>query len=214
MDTLTALHQRFSANHFDTSKPVSPELLDQLIDAARQAPSSFNQQHARYFAVQDLSARQTLRTIAYNQAKVEEAPLVIVVLGDLHAHTHFADIAHADQKAGIYDEGLANYFIQAVQNGYADPARAHDEAIRSGALAAMNIMNAATALGLVTGPMIGFDQAKFKETFHIAERYLPVIMLTVGYNAPGNWPKKTRLAIQSLLVRDGRPQKPHAFSTN
>ncbi|OYY55778.1 MAG: hypothetical protein B7Y53_03175, partial [Halothiobacillus sp. 28-55-5] len=127
---------------------------------------------------------------------------------------HFADTAHADQKAGIYDEGLANYFIQAVQSGYSDPARAHDEAIRSGALAAMNLMNAATALGLVTGPMIGFDQAKLNETFHIAERYLPVIMLAVGYNAPGNWPKKTRLPVDALLVRDGRPQVLHAFSTN
>jgi nitroreductase len=214
MDTLTALHQRFSANHFDTSRSVSPELLDQLIDAARQAPSAFNLQHARYFAVQDLSARQTLRAIAYNQAKVEEAPLVIVVLGDLQAHAHFAKIAHADQTAGIYDEGLANYFMQAVQNTYGDPARAHDEALRSGALAAMNIMNAATALGLVTGPMIGFDQAKFKETFAISERYLPVIMLTIGYDAAGNWPKKTRLPVDALLVRDGRPHEPHAFTAD
>ncbi len=214
MDTLTALHQRFSANHFDTSRPVSPELLNQLIDAARQAPSAFNLQQARYFAVQDLTARQALRAIAYNQAKVEEAPLVIVVLGDQQAHQHFADIAHADQTAGIYDEGLANYFIQAVQNTYSDPARAHDEALRSGALAAMNLMNAATALGLVSGPMIGFDAAKFKETFQIADRYLPVIMLTIGYNAAGNWPKKTRLPVDALLVRDGRPHTPHAFSAS
>ena len=77
MDTLTAIHQRFSANHF-ADRPVSDDTLTALIDAARQAPSSFNQQHARFFAVQDLAARQTLRAIAFNQAKVEAAPLVIV----------------------------------------------------------------------------------------------------------------------------------------
>ncbi|WP_407276730.1 nitroreductase family protein [Halothiobacillus sp. DCM-1] len=211
MDTLTAIKQRFSANHF-SSRPVSDEMLVTLIDAARQAPSSFNQQHTRFLAVQDLAARQTLRAIAYNQAKVEEAPLVLVVLGDLRAHEHFAEVAQADVQAGIYNQSLADYFVDTVKNGYADPARAHDEAIRSGALAAMNLMTAATALGLVTGPMIGFDAAKLKKTFAIAERYLPVLMITVGYNGEGNWPKKTRRPVEELLVRDARPGQRHLLS--
>lgn len=212
MDTLTAIHQRFSANRFDQNRPVSADVLDQLIDAARQAPSAFNLQQSRFFAVQDLDARKVLRDIAYNQAKVEEAPVVIVVLGDLEAHEHFELVAKSDKEAGIYDQGLADYFTNAVKSGYADPARARDEAIRSGSLAAMNLMNAATSLGLVTGPMIGFDQSKFRETFNISDRYLPVIMITVGYNAPGNWPHKTRHPIETLLERDGRPGKDNAFS--
>lgn len=211
MDTLTAIKHRFSANHF-SSQPVADETLTALIDAARQAPSSFNQQHTRFLAVQDLAARQTLRAIAYNQAKVEEAPLVLIVLGDLLAHEHFAEVAQADVEAGIFNQDLANYFVNAVKTGYADPARAHDEAIRSGSLAAMNLMTAATALGLVTGPMIGFDAAKLKQTFAISDRYLPVLMITVGYNGDGNWPKKTRRPIEELIVRDARPSTPHAFS--
>jgi nitroreductase len=212
MDTLTAIHKRFSANRFEQNRPVSAELLDQLIDAARQAPSAFNLQQTRFLAVQDLEARKVLRGIAYNQAKVEEAPLVIVVLGDLQAHERFKEVADADQQAGIYDQGLADYFTNAVETGYADPARAHDEAIRSGSLAAMNLMNTATALGLVTGPMIGFDQDKLRELFHISDRYLPVIMITVGYDAPGNWPHKTRHPIEKLLERDARPGTANAFS--
>lgn len=212
MDTLTAIHQRFSANRFDPSRPVSAELLNQLIDAARQAPSAFNLQQTRFFAVQELEARKVLRAIAYNQAKVEEAPLVIVVLGDLKAHEQYEEVANADKQAGIFDQGLADYFSNAVKTGYADSSRAHDEAIRSGSLAAMNLMNAATALGLVTGPMIGFDQEKFREAFHISARYLPIIMITVGYNAPGNWPHKTRHSVEKLLERDGRPGKENAFS--
>lgn len=213
MNTLNAIHERFSANHFDQNRPVSPEILDQLIDAARQAPSAFNLQPSRFFAVQNLEARKVLRAIAYNQAKVEEAPLVIVVLGDLKAHEHYEEIAKADQQAGIYDQNLAEHFTQSVKSGYADPSRAHDEAIRSGSLAAMNLMLAATSLGLISGPMIGFDQNKFRETFNISDRYLPVIMLTVGYNAPGNWPHKTRLPIDKLLERDGRPGQKNHFSS-
>ncbi|HUX81416.1 MAG TPA: nitroreductase family protein [Halothiobacillus sp.] len=213
MDAHTAIHQRFSANMYDPDRPVSPEILNQLIDAARQAPSAFNMQQSRFLAVQDLEARRALRAIAYDQAKVEMAPLVIVVLGDLQSHHSFPEVTEADQAAGIYDQGLADYFVQAVQTGYADPRRAHDEAIRSGSLAAMNLMTEATALGLATGPMIGFDPIKFKETFDIAEHYLPVIMITVGYPAEGNWPKKTRRSIDELLVRDARPHQKNTFSS-
>lgn len=212
MDVHTAIHQRFSANKFDPDRPVSAEILNRLIDAARQAPSAFNMQQSRFVAVQDLEARRTLRGIAYDQAKVEMAPLVIVVLGDLESHHHFPEVTQADQDAGIYDQGLADYFVQAVQGTYGDPRRAHDEAIRSGSLAAMNLMTEATALGLATGPMIGFDPAKFKETFAIADHYLPVIMIAVGYPAEGNWPKKTRRGIDELLIRDARPHQKNAFS--
>lgn len=212
MDALTAIHQRFSANMFDSERPIGDDLLNQLIDAARQAPSAFNMQQSRFLAVQDLEARKTLRAIAYDQAKVEMAPLVIVVLGDLHAHEHFPEIAQSDQTAGIYNQDLADYFIQAVQSTYADPRRAHDEAIRSSSLAAMNLMTAATALGLVTGPMIGFDPAKLKKTFNIADHYLPVIMITVGYPAEGNWPKKTRRSVDTVLVRDAQPHQKNTFS--
>lgn len=213
MDAHTAIHQRYSANVYDPDRPVSPEILDQLIDAARQAPSAYNMQQSRFVAVQDLEARRVLRSIAYDQAKVEMAPVVIVVLGDLQSHLTFPEITRADQAAGIYDQGLADYFVQAVQGTYSDPRRAHDEAIRSGSLAAMNLMTEATALGLATSPMIGFDPIKFKETFAIAEHYLPVFMIAVGYPAAGNWPKKTRRSLEELLVRDARPNQKNRFST-
>lgn len=212
METIEAMRKRFSANRYDSSRPVDTATLEQLIDAARQAPSAFNVQHARFLAVEDLEARKTLRQIAYDQAKVEEAPLAIVILGDTEAYKDFHEIAGSDVEAGIYGKELGDYFVNAARQAGENKAAAHDEAIRSGSFAAMNLMNAATDLGLATGPMIGFDPIQLKKTFNIAERYIPVMMITVGYPADGNWPKKTRRPISQLLVRDARPGSDHAFS--
>jgi nitroreductase len=88
-----------------------------------------------------------------------------------------------------------------AQATYANnPTLARDEAIRSGALAAMALMLAAQAKGLASGPMIGFDPEGVKREFGIADRYVPVMLLAVGYPAPGNLPRKPRLGVDEVLA--------------
>jgi hypothetical protein len=47
--------------------------------------------------------------------------------------------------------------------------------------------------------MVGFDPAGVKREFGISDRLLPVMLLTVGYAAPGNWPRKPRLGVDDVL---------------
>ena len=75
-----------------------------------------------------------------------------------------------------------------------------DEAIRSGALAGMTFMFAAQARGYATGPMIGFDPEQVKKIFGISDRYVPVMLITLGYPAPGNAPRKPRLSVDEVLA--------------
>lgn len=82
---------------------------------------------------------------------------------------------------------------------YADERMARDEAIRSASLAAMTLMLAAEDRGLASGPMIGFDPEGVKREFGIPDRYVPVMLITVGPAALGNWPRKPRLTPAEVL---------------
>ena len=44
------------------------------------------------------------------------------------------------------------------------------------------------------------DPAGVKREFNITDRYVPVMLLTVGYPAPGNWPRKPRLGVEDVLA--------------
>ena len=55
-----------------------------------------------------------------------------------------------------------------------------DEAIRSGALAAMSLMYAAKARGYDTGPMIGFDPEAVSDLLDIPADHIPVMMVVLG----------------------------------
>jgi len=64
----------------------------------------------------------------------------------------------------------------------------------------MTLMIAAQTKGLTTGPMIGFDPAGVKREFNIPDRYVPVMLLTVGYPGAGNWPRMPRLGVEEALA--------------
>jgi nitroreductase len=203
MDILQAIKQRISANSFDTSKPLSEAEIKELIDYAIEAPSAFNIQHWRFIAVTDAAAKEKLKAAAYNQQKVVDAAVTFIVLGDLLAHEKLPDIVGRAVKAGVIEQGVADYFVNGsagFYKNYTDTQTVRDEAVRSASFAAMTLMLAAEAKGLVSGPMIGFDPAGVKQAFDIADRYVPVMLLTVGHPAPGNWPRKPRLAVDEVLA--------------
>jgi nitroreductase len=200
MNTLEIINQRISANRFDPNKPLSRAEIEELVTYATQAPSSFNLQHWHFIAVTEHPRKERLKAVAYGQQKVVDAAVTFIVLGNLQAHTKLADILGRSVQAGIFDQATADQMVTMANQMYANPAAQRDEAIRSASLAAMTLMLAAEAKGLVSGPMIGFDPDGVKREFHIPEHYLPVMLLAVGHPAPGNWPRKVRLSVAEVLT--------------
>ncbi len=201
MDALTVLKERISANKFDTSRSLSEAEIKELVAYATEAPSAYNIQHWRFVAVTEADAKERLKSVAYNQQKVADAPVVFIILGDLRGYEKMPQIVEQTVAAGILPAEKAEGWVKMAQGSYLkDPVLARDEAIRSGAMAAMALMIAAQAKGLVSGPMIGFDPEGVKREFGISDRYVPVMLLPVGYAAPGNWPRKPRLGVDEVLA--------------
>lgn len=201
MDTLELLSERISANKFDPTRTLSEEDIRELVFYATQAPSSYNIQHWRFVAVTKPEDKERLKAVAFNQPKVADAAVVFIVLGDQRGYEKLGEILGRSVAAGILDQKIAETWVGLATGAYSgSEVFARDEAIRSAALAAMTLMIAASAKGLVSGPMIGFDPAGVKREFGIADRYVPVMLLPVGYPAPGNFPRKPRLGVDEVLA--------------
>jgi nitroreductase len=200
--TLQLIRNRISADRFDPTQTLSEQEIRELVEYATQAPSSFNLQHWRFVAVVKREDKERLKAVAYGQQKVADAAVTFIVLGDLSAHHDLESILSRSVQAGILTQKTADGWIASARRSYAHPRMARDEAIRSGSLAAMTLMIAAQARGLVSGPMIGFDPEGVKREFRISDRYLPVMLVTVGYPAPGNRPRKPRLGVGRVLAFD------------
>jgi nitroreductase len=200
MDTLELIRHRISANKFDTTRGVSEDEIRDLVFYATQAPSSFNQQHWRFVAVIAREAKERLRAVTLNQQKVVDAAVTFIVLGDLRAHEKMPQILERSAAAGLIDRGAIERSLKRIVASYEDEIKRRDEAIRSASLAAMTLMIAAEAKGLASGPMIGFDPQGVKREFNISDRYVPVMLVAVGYPAAGNSPRKPRLEVDEVLA--------------
>jgi len=198
---LELIRQRTSVETFD-SRPVDDETIRALVEDAARAPSSFNIQHWRFVAVRGDEDRERLCRAAFGQEQVRVAPVTFIVLGDLEGLEKLPRINREAIETGALPEGKAGAWERLAADIYADPRIARDEALRSASLASMTLMLAAEARGLASGALSGFNVDQLCADFEIEPRFLPVMLIAVGYPADVNRRQQPRLGVDEILSFD------------
>ena len=153
MDVLEAIKNRRSIRAF-TDKPVTDNEIEQLIEAARWAPSAGNIQPWEFIIVRDPQIKHGLCEAAFNQTFIEEAPVVIVVC------------ANPMQSAPRYgSRGMNLYCLQDT------------------AVATQNILLAAHAMELATCWVGAFNEEKAREVLAVPIESRPIAIVPVGHPA-------------------------------
>jgi 3-hydroxypropanoate dehydrogenase len=135
-----------------TSEPVSEEQLRQIYDLMKWGPTSANASPARIVFVRSSAAKaQLLECVSPgNVDKTRAAPVTAIIGMDLAFHEKLPFLfPHADAKSWF--DGKQE-FIETT-------------AFRNSSLQGGYFILAARAVGLDTGPMSGFDNAKVDAAF-------------------------------------------------
>ena len=146
------LKRRWSPRSFD-SRPVEAEKLRRLFEAARWAPSSFNEQPWRFML--GIKGDETWEKIfdsllEWNQQWAQSAPVLVMSIGS----THY-DKTGKENDVYKYDVGqsVAHMTFQAYEEG------------------------------LVMHQMGGFSKKKAIAHFDIPEQFQPLTVSAIGYQA-------------------------------
>jgi nitroreductase len=186
MDFKEVITKRRAVNFFDTQKPVSDELLKELVETAAKVPSSFNLQPWSLMVLRDEDDKMRLRKLAWDQPKVSEAPVVFIVLADRDSwksgHPFLEKNFKEMIKSGSMSEAQYDWFTNACNDLYGESGDKQQAfACKNTGFFAMALMLAAKDLGLDTHPMDGFDHQGVREAFKIPENYWVPLLLAVGY---------------------------------
>ncbi len=199
MDTFDAIYQRRAIKHFDPDHRLTQEEETKLLEAAIQAPTSFNAQHWRFVIVRDPDLRRRIRTEYGNdQAQMTDASLLIIMTADLKAWAKKPERYWRNAPREVA-ELLVNW-MGPFHEGREWLQR--DEAQRSIGLAMQTIMLAAKAMGYDSCPMIGFDIEKVAELINLPEDHVMGAMVAVGKKTRDSWPKPGQLALSELVVEN------------
>ncbi|CUA90616.1 nitroreductase family protein [Comamonas thiooxydans] len=197
--TLALIEQRISANRFDDSHSLADAEIARLVQLATRAPTAYNLQNWRFIAVRTPAAKARLRALAQDQAKVQEAAVCVIVCGVLADPEALAERLQPFVDGGFMPAAMAQGWLQAAQQQYASAQAVRDEALRSASFGAMTLMHAAQAMGLASCAMTGFDAEGVTSSFGLAREEVPVMLVTVGRAAAGNWPQKPRRPLEQVL---------------
>lgn len=197
---IQAIEERRTTVLFDPTHPIDDAQIRELVRLATKAPTSFNLQNWRFIAVRTDAAKARLRAVAWDQAKITESAVTFIICGQLADAQTLHDRLAPAVEHGIMPAAMVDGWVQGAGGLYQDqPWRQRDEAVRSATFGAATLIFAAHAMGLGTGPMIGFDPDAVARDFGLANNEIPVMLLSVGVGTPANWPQKPRRPLAQVL---------------
>ena len=198
MDTFDAIYQRRAVKHYDPEHELMDDEIRKLMEAAVQAPTSFNMQNWRFVLVRDKDLRKKIREAASDQAHVTDSSLLIVMTADVKAWAK-APERYWRNAPNEVAEMLVNW-MGPFYEGKEQLQR--DEAMRSCGLAGQTIMLAAKAMGYDSCPMIGFDPVKVAELVNLPEDHVVSFMIAVGKATKPAWSKPGQLSFEEVVVHN------------
>lgn len=140
-----AVRSRRAIKGYDSSFSLTREEKDHLLDLALHAPSAFNLQHVRLVEVSDPQLRVQLREVAWDQAQVTDAAMLVVVCAQLDSWER-----NAQRVWDGAPEAVQAFMAGAIDTYYrGKPQVQRDEAMRSCGLLAQTLMLVARGQGLI-----------------------------------------------------------------
>lgn len=201
------VEKRRAINFFDPDGEVTDIQLKKMIELAAIAPSSFNLQPWNIMVLREKETKEKLKALAWDQPKVVEAPVILIVLADRdgwkEGHPIFEKNWEEMLATGRMTPEKRGWFLNATKSLYGwSPEASLAFAAKNTGFFAMGLMYAATSLGLETHPMDGFDHEGVRKAFNIPDNFWIPLLLAVGHKKPGLdlLPPKWRKTYEEILV--------------
>jgi nitroreductase len=198
--TPSLLEDRSTTGRFDPSFILDDATVTELVRLATLAPSAFHLQNWSFVALRTASAKERLTALAFGQRQVADAAVTFIVCGELGAHASLSARLQPSVDAGILSPAIQRAWVEMATQAHRDNALLQrDEAVRSASLAVMALLVAAREKGLDAGVLGGFDADGVRRAFQLPSEAIPVMLVTVGRAAAGNWAQKPRRPVGEVL---------------
>ena len=198
MDTISAIEARRAVKHYDPTHRLTPEEEEKLFSLAMLAPTAFNIQNWRFVVLRDAELRKQVREVAWGQAQVTDASLLIVLCADLKAWEK--DPARYWRNA---PPEVQSFMVPAIDQYYRGRDQVQrDEAMRSCGIAAQTIMLAAKGMGYDSCPMDGFDFDAVGKLINLPEDHAVAMFVAVGKPLEPARPRGGQLPLDEVVIEN------------
>ncbi len=203
---IESLNWRYATKKYDSSKKVSKENLETILESARLSATSYGLQPFRMLVIEDPKVRAKLSEPAYGQPQITDASNLVVfaIRKDIDAKYIENFVKTVAETRGIPVESLAGYsdMMKGSLLGLT-PEQRDAWSAKQAYIALGTALLTAADLKIDATPMEGFDPAKVDEVLGLKEKNLgSVVILALGYrsteDATANY-KKVRFSKEEMI---------------
>ena len=193
-----AIQTRRAVKAFDPEYKMTELEIERLLSLALLAPTAFNIQNWRFLLLRDPVLRKQVRALAWDQAQVTDASLLIVLCADLRAW---------EKEPARYwrnvPKPVQDFMVPAIHQYYAGHEQVQrDEAMRSCGIAAMTLMLAAKEMGYESCPMDGFDFDAVGKQINLPPNHAIAMFVAIGKGIKEPFPRGGQLPLRDVVVTD------------
>ncbi|WP_291967145.1 NAD(P)H-dependent oxidoreductase [Maribacter sp.] len=184
---LDNLNWRYATKKFDSTKKLSNENLNTLLEAARLTASSYGLQPYHIYVIENEEIRTRLRKVSYDQPQITDASHLIVLANKPTFNDTFIDdyIENIMVVRGLSKDDLKE-FSQTMKSTLLDLPDAQKGAWTSNQayIVLGNLMTVAANMQIDACPMEGFDNEQYNEILGLSDIGLnAAVVLAVGYRS-------------------------------
>lgn len=178
---------RYATKKFDSSKKISNEELDLLLEATRLSASSYGLQPYHVFVITNPEIREQLKPVSWGQSQITDASHLIVFAHQTDFGNELVDdyLDNVSETRNIPGETLKGYGDFAKSKLVDLPQKTKEDwAAKQVYLALGNLMQAAAELKIDTCPMEGFEAEAYNSILNLNEKGLSAsVVVPVGYRS-------------------------------
>ncbi|XKM14027.1 oxygen-insensitive NAD(P)H nitroreductase [Orbaceae bacterium ac157xtp] len=184
--------KRYTTKHYDKSKKIPAEQVQQLLEILRETPSSVNAQPWHFIIADSDEAKQKIlpAIVEFNAPRVTDSSLTIIMcaknpVDDAHLKAVLAKeeqdgrFPNAELKQG--QDQARRYYVNKNSSTTQDQLAWSSKQIY---IALGNILYSSAAMGIDSTPIEGFDDKKLDEILDLKAKGLKsVVLVTLGYRS-------------------------------
>ncbi|MBI5612958.1 MAG: nitroreductase family protein [Gammaproteobacteria bacterium] len=193
-----AIQARRAVKAFDPNHNMTDREVERLLTLAMLSPTAFNIQNWRFVRLRDSELRKQVRAVAWDQAQVTDASLLVVLCADLKSW---------EKNPARYWRNVAKpvqeFLVPAIRQYYTGREQVQrDEAMRSCGIAAMTLMLAAKEMGYDSCPMDGFDFEAVARLINLPGDHVISFMVAIGKGVKDPMPRGGQLSLNEVVVQN------------
>jgi len=184
---LDKLNWRYATKQFDSSKEVSEEDLETLLEAARLTPSSYGLQPYHIIAIKDKGLRKKLKKASWNQPQITDCSYLLVLANKPTFGNNLVDdyVDNLIETRGVSKQDVEGY-SQLMKSSLLDLSdeQKNSWTTKQTYIVLGNLMNIAAEMKIDTCPMEGIDNSQYNELLGFTNKNLNAsVVIAIGYRS-------------------------------